>query len=96
MYWICKCDCGNINIVSTSDFNSKKIQSCGCMNSKGEAQISALLIENNIRYISQFFFEDLKGTQGRKYYFDFGVLDEYNNLIYLIEYDGIQHFSKEH
>ena len=95
-YWICKCDCGNIHIVSTSDFNCEKVQSCGCMNSKGEAQISALLLENNIRYMSQFFFDDLKSIKGRKYYFDFGILNENNELIYLIEYDGIQHFSENH
>lgn len=31
-YWLCKCDCGNEKIVSTSDLNSRKIQSCGCYN----------------------------------------------------------------
>lgn len=95
-YWLCQCDCGNTHIVSTSDFNSNKVQSCGCMNSKGEALISSLLEENKIRYATQFFFEDLKGEKGRKYYFDFGILNENNKLLYLIEYDGIQHFDENH
>ena len=30
----------------------------------------------------------------RKYYFDFGILDGDNQLKYLIEFDGIQHFFK--
>ena len=95
-YWLCKCDCGNIHIVSTSDFKSKKVQSCGCLNSKGEAKISQLLEENKINYAKQFYFDDLTNNQGRKFYFDFGIIDTNGNLLYLIEYDGIQHFSKTH
>lgn len=28
--WTCKCDCGNLSNITTSDFNSKKVYSCGC------------------------------------------------------------------
>ena len=31
-YWECKCDCGNIHIVSTPSLRSGKVQSCGCLN----------------------------------------------------------------
>ena len=94
-YWYCKCECGNYHIVSTSDFTTKKVQSCGCLNSKGEAKITSILIENGIDFIKQFTFEDLIGNMGRHYAFDFAVFDN-NKLSYLIEYDGIQHFSARH
>ena len=29
--WLCKCDCGNTNIVSTNDLNTGNTRSCGCM-----------------------------------------------------------------
>ena len=95
-YWLCQCECGNTHIVSTSDFKMGKVQSCGCLNSKGEAIISRILEENNINYAKQFYFNDLTNKEGYKYYFDFGILDNNKNLLYLIEYDGIQHFSVLH
>ena len=94
-YWYCQCDCGNFHIVGTSDFTTKKVQSCGCLNSKGEAKITSILTENNIEFIKQFTFEDLIGNMGRHYAFDFAVFEN-NKLSYLIEYDGIQHYSSKH
>lgn len=29
--WLCKCDCGNLHIVSGSNLKSGSIQSCGCI-----------------------------------------------------------------
>ena len=94
-YWYCQCECGNFHIVGTSDFTSKKVQSCGCLNSKGEAKITSILTKNNIDFIKQFTFEDLIGNMGRHYAFDFAVFEN-NKLSYLIEYDGIQHYSARH
>lgn len=94
-YWYCKCDCGNFHIVSTSDFNYGKVQSCGCLNSKGEAKIKQLLENNNIKYATQFYFDDLKTYNNKKFRFDFGVLNDEQQLQYLIEYDGIQHFDED-
>lgn len=91
-YWYCECKCGNHHIVGTSDFTRGKVQSCGCLNSKGEAKITSILTENGIDFIKQFIFEDLIGNMGRHYAFDFAVFDN-NKLSYLIEYDGIQHYS---
>lgn len=93
-YWYCKCDCGNFHIVGTSDFNKGKVQSCGCMNSKGEAKIKKILEENHIEYATQFYFEDLKAENNKKFRFDFGVLNNEKKLQYLIEFDGIQHFDE--
>ena len=94
-YWYCECECGNYHIVGTSDFTLKKVQSCGCLNSKGEAKITSILTENNIDFIKQFTFEDLIGNMGRHYAFDFAIFEN-NQLSYLIEYDGVQHYSARH
>jgi len=50
IYWFCQCDCGNNHIVATSDLKSNKVQSCGCLISKGEQKIEKILIENNISF----------------------------------------------
>lgn len=95
-YWLCQCDCGNFHIVGLSDFKMGKVSSCGCLNSKGEALITMILTENNIPFIKQYTFEDLKSIEGRHFFYDFAVLNADGSLGYLIEFDGIQHFSKQH
>ena len=83
--------------MGTSDLKKGKVRSCGCLNSRGEQKITKILTENNYRFAKQFFFEDLKNSYNERHYFyDFGILDENNVLQYLIEFDGIQHFSSEH
>ena len=61
-----------------------------CNKSKGEIQIENFLKENNINYITQYTFEDLKFK--KKLRFDFGVIDDSENLRYLIEFNGSQHY----
>lgn len=34
IYWLCKCDCGNLNIVSTASLRSGHVRSCGCLSSE--------------------------------------------------------------
>ena len=94
-YWYCQCECGNYHIVGTSDFTRQKVQSCGCLNSKGEAKIASLLTEYGISFTKQFAFSDLIGVKGAHYSFDFAVLNK-DAILYLIEYDGIQHYSSKH
>lgn len=91
-YWLCKCECGNYHIVEQSDLRSGKVSSCGCLNSKGEYKINHLLQENNILFIQQYTFDDLKTEDNIKYKFDFAIFQD-NKLKYLIEYDGEQHFN---
>lgn len=93
-YWYARCDCGNHHVVGTSDFLMGKVQSCGCMNSKGEAKITNILTEYNIAFLKQYTFEDLLGENNTHYSFDFAILTN-NKLKYLIEYDGIQHFEED-
>lgn len=91
--WECQCDCGNIHYVNTNSLKNGDIQSCGCQRSRGEAKINAILFENNINYATQFWFKDLKD---KKYlYFDFAIFDDNQNIKYLIEYQGVQHYLED-
>lgn len=63
-----------------------------CTTSKGEIKIEEILLNDNIEYKRQYFFEDLKGDK-RVLSFDFAILNKDKELICLIEYDGEQHFE---
>lgn len=92
VHWLCKCECGNIKSVAANHLTSGAVVSCGCYgSSKGEQEITKILIENNINFKKEVSFDNLKDE--KKLRFDFGIYDEQNQLSYLIEYDGIQHFK---
>lgn len=84
--WKCQCKCGNITYVSTNSLTSKVTQSYGCLVSKGEKKISDLLTQANIFFEKQKKFIDCKDK-------DYLRFDFYVNNEYLIEFDGVQHFS---
>lgn len=62
-----------------------------CKSSKGELEIKGILEVNGIIYKKQYKFDDLKYKN--KLIFDFAIFDNNNNLKYLIEYNGIQHYK---
>lgn len=97
MYWMCKCSCGNPILKEVSSLALKRgdVQSCGCIKrSIGEMNIIKVLTENNIPFQEQVSFPDLKNKKPLRY--DFGIYDKNtNNLIRLIEFDGIQHFEEQ-
>ena len=97
MYWMCKCDCGNPELkeVASNHLQRGSIKSCGCIKTSiGEENIENILIKNNIPYQTQVTFNDLKNIKLLR--FDFGVYDKNTNqLIRLIEFDGIQHFKSQ-
>lgn len=92
--WKCICTRDN-NIVYTSShlLLNHSVQSCGCINSLGEAKIENILQQNNIKYKKQYTFADLLSEKKSPLKFDFAILNEDNSLSYLIEYDGTQHFE---
>jgi Zn ribbon nucleic-acid-binding protein len=61
-----------------------------CIIHKGEMSIAKWLDTKNINYRSQYRFDDCKDT--RPLPFDFAIFEN-ENLIYLIEFDGGQHFE---
>lgn len=93
VFWHCKCDCGNECDIDGVYLRNGMSSNCGCERSVGETKIKKLLKENNILFKREYTFPDLFGIGGGKLRFDFGILDNRGNLLYLIEYDGVQHFK---
>lgn len=90
--WNCKCGiCGNEFTALPAKINNGDITSCGCsLQSSKERLIKNILDNFNIYFIPQYSFPDCKYKQQLK--FDFCIL--YNSrILYLIEYDGKQHFE---
>ena len=90
----CKCGCGVIVDVQADYIKSGDTQSCGCMMSRGEAEIKHYLIKNKIKYKTQYHFDDLKTPKNGFCWFDFGIFDNENNLKLLIEFQGKQHYEE--
>lgn len=88
--WNCVCDCGNKTIVSSNCLISGDTKSCGCIVSLGEAYIKNFLEKNNIKFNPQQTFPKTE-INGLRY--DFGILNDNDEVICLIEYDGSQHFQ---
>ncbi len=101
LYYNCTClNCGRKNVIVFGDYlRNGDTTSCGCIVSKNESIISQYLDELKLKYISQYSFSDLrnpnKQTTNNYLYFDFGIVNDNDELQYLIEYDGIQHFSEK-
>lgn len=97
-YWNCTClKCGRKNIIIWGDYLQKgDTKSCGCINSINESKIAQMLDILQIKYKQQYSFNNLYSNRKcDKLYFDFAIFNN-NTLIYLIEYDGIQHFEDGH
>lgn len=95
--WTCQCDCGNIKDIVGMDLTRGDITSCGCQRYKsiGELKIKEILINNNIKFQTEYSFNDLKSQNNIPYRFDFAILDQNKNVIRLIQYDGEQHFLEK-
>lgn len=91
--WLCQCDCGNQKIVKTINLKNGSTTSCGCIYSKGEYLIEQILKQNNIQYIKEYKFSDLKTKNNYPMRFDFAIFKN-QNLIALIEYQGRQHYEE--
>lgn len=100
IYWVCEClKCGNPYFIVKGDYlRNGDTKSCGCLLSYNESKIAQLLHSAHYNFKQQYTFNDLSST-GRncdKLPFDFAIFDNDNNLQYLIEYDGEQHFLENH
>lgn len=82
--------CGNEYLVTPSDFKDGK-RCPKCRQSKGERSISDVLDSLYIDYKEQYKFDECRNI--RPLPFDFAVFDGDGKLMFLIEYDGEQHFK---
>lgn len=92
-WYRCLChNCGNENFeVNGNNLQSRGTTSCGCVHSRGENIIQQILQQNNINFSREYSFSDFKTDKGYLYRFDFAVFKN-NQLDYLIEFDGRQHY----
>ena len=90
--WICRCDCGNEIEVASQSLLRGRTKSCGCIrHSIGESNIVSILEQNNILYKKEYCVKELGNKR-----FDFALLNNNNQVIRLIEYDGEQHYQETH
>lgn len=61
--------------------------------SRGEIKIQEILDKAGLNYQMEYSFPDLTSRSGRELRFDFAVFDDDNELQFLIEYQGIQHYQ---
>lgn len=64
-YWRCKCDCGNLHTVRSSDLKSGKIKSCGCL--KHKASYNAKNLEGQI-FNKLTVIERIENRYGKRYW----------------------------
>lgn len=94
--WLCQCDCGNQCRVQHQYLTYGDTSSCGCINSKGNMTIHRLLTLKGIKFSTEYVFPDLYGDYERQLRFDFALLDNDENLLGLIEYQGDIHYDTSH
>ena len=61
--------------------------------SRGEIKIEEILQQSGWNFIEEYSFPDLVSNNGRPLRFDFAVLDDEQNVDFLIEFQGIQHYQ---
>lgn len=61
--------------------------------SRGEIKIEDILNAAGLNFQEEYSFPDLVSTNGRPLRFDFAVFDDNNELDFLIEFQGIQHYE---
>ena len=87
--WLCECDCGVKKIVPSNALRNGDSQSCGCIKSRGQDKIAALLQQHNIDFTVEQTFSSCRFSDTNH----LAKFDFYVNNTYLIEYDGIQHYQ---
>ena len=89
---IFRCKCKKIFKTSFAYFNfnrQRRCSNCAKKISKGEAEVLRHLENNNINFAREYKFNDCRNTNPLP--FDFAILNNEDNLIFLVEYDGEGH-----
>ena len=93
--YLCLCDCGTERYVDESRLINGTSLGCGCVKSSANTYIKSVLDNCNIKNTTEYKYDDLKGPGNKPLRFDFAILDENNNVVCLIEYQGAQHFVEQ-
>ena len=87
----CQCECGNEVLVRNCSLRSEyRNFSCGCKKSIGEQKIIKILKSLNINYCYQY---NLNINSSIRVVLDFVLKDKADNIKYIIEYNGKQHYE---
>ena len=89
--WNCICDCGNYHKVSAEVLLSGHCKSCGCLRSIGNQRVKEILQDIKVNFDPEHFVY----INNIRYAFDFAILNNQNQVICFIEYDGILHFEQD-
>lgn len=91
--WECECPfCHSRFTAIPAKVMEGNVISCGCARSSyGEEVIKQSLDSFGVHYLRQYRFADCKDRYTLP--FDFAILNDYNEVIHLIEFDGKQHFE---
>lgn len=92
--WLCECECGTLVEVIGKNLLNGNTQSCGCVVSRGELIVRDLLNKYKIPFVPQKTYFDLKSSKGGRLRFDFAIINAYEEIVGLIEYQGIQHYKE--
>ena len=91
--WKCECECGNICYLRSRHLLFYNVKSCGCdTKSTGELFIREQLQNSKYSFKEEFTFPDCLTHKKRRIRFDFAVFEN-DNLVCLIEVNGLQHYS---
>lgn len=63
------------------------------LSSRAEVKIHEILEQNDINFKEEYEFPGLKAPSGKPLRFDFAIFDDNDNLEFLIEYQGKQHYE---
>lgn len=61
--------------------------------SRGQIKIEEILKKAGLPFVEQYSFSDLLSSNGRPLRFDFAVFNDEQQLQFLIEFQGIQHYQ---
>lgn len=89
--YLCLCDCGNLIIVSRNSLLTGNTKSCGCISSVGQNYIKSILDYNEISYETEYTFPELVTDKNGHLRYDFAIFNNCEQIIRLIEFDGLQH-----
>lgn len=89
-YWKCKCECGNVCYIASSQLTSGLTKSCGCTRSFYENKIADIFLDNDVKFVREKTFQGCTNPEtGHLLRFDFYLPD--HNLC--LEYNGKQHYE---